>query len=136
MAAYSHDPDMSDAAFRAMLGKRVLGDAATEQAIDDLLALEAIFASERTWYQPSPVVSIERITSLEQAGALSNERRARYREQLGQLTAIVSRYRDAKNDGERKLFTTADWVVRQWQGDARKLLYGDESRSKCQAGAE
>jgi hypothetical protein len=136
MAAYSHDPDMSDAAFRAMLGKRVLEEGAKEQAINDLLALEAIFASERTWYQPSPVVSIERITSLEQAGALSNERRARYREQLDQLTAIASRYSDAKSDGERKLFRTADWIVRQWDGNARKLLHGDESRSKCQAGAE
>jgi hypothetical protein len=136
MAAYSHDPDMNNAAFRAILGKTVLGESATEQAIDDLLALEAIYASERTWYQPSPVVSVERITALEKSGALNDERRARYREQLDQLATIASRYRNAKNDGERKLFATADWVVRQWKGDSRKLLQADETRPQCQAGAE
>ena len=29
----------------------------TPQAVDDLLTLQAVFATERTWCQPSPVVS-------------------------------------------------------------------------------
>jgi hypothetical protein len=125
MATYSHDPDTSDAAFRAMLGRNVLGDGATEQAIDDLLLLQAIYATERTWYQPSPVVSVERCAALEKAGVLNNERRVRYREHLEQLAAIASRYRDATTGGERKLFAAADWVVRKWDVEAGKLLNAD-----------
>lgn len=127
MAAYSQDPDTSDAAFRAMLAERVLGrkdvdSKATAAAIDDLLTLQSIYATERTWWQPSPVVSVERCRALHEAGQLSAERSARYVEQINQLTAIAARYDKASAVGERKLSEAADLVLRQWDAEAWKLL--------------
>ena len=43
-----------------MLGQEVFGNATTPQLVDDLLELQAAFAMERSWCQPSPVVSPER----------------------------------------------------------------------------
>jgi hypothetical protein len=53
---------------------------------------------------------------------MTAERSAQYVEQLNRLTTIAMRYDKATSAGERKLLATADWVVRQWDAEARKLL--------------
>ena len=52
--AFSRDPDLSFEEFEKRLGREVFGAGATPQAVEDLLELQAAFARERTWSQPSP----------------------------------------------------------------------------------
>ena len=60
----------------------------TPQAVDDLLELQAVFATERTWCQPSPLVSPERVRAMKDRGELTPEKRAEYRAALDRLRAI------------------------------------------------
>lgn len=124
--AFAGDPDLSNQAFRCLLGQEILGEAATEDAIDDLLLLQSIFASERTWYQPSPVVSVARCRAMHETGQLTAEKRAAYRTQIEQLRLIAARNSPGKSHGQQKLAATADWVVQQWSSDALRMLQPSE----------
>ena len=68
--------------FKAILKKEVLGDVATEQAVDDLLDVQAVFATERTWCQPSPLVSPDRVRATAAQGKLTPQKRSEYRAAL------------------------------------------------------
>src|SRR5262245_10401434 len=118
--AYTRDPDLSDAEFRALLGRELFGTAATPEAIADALALQGVFAAERTWCQPAPPVSPERVQAMKAAGQLTDRRRAEYRAALGRLRDMALRY--GKQGGAfAELSRTAEWVTAQWAGDTEKL---------------
>ena len=65
---FSRNPDLPFERYKEILGREVFGEASTPQAVDDLLELQAAFATERTWCQPSPLVSPERVRAMK-AGA-------------------------------------------------------------------
>src|SRR5262249_57492733 len=88
--------------YKAILGREVLGEAATEQAVDDLLELQAVFAAERTWCQPSPVVSPDRVRAMEAQGRLTPQKRAEYRTALERLRRIEGRHRPPGPGGAQK----------------------------------
>jgi len=90
--AYARDPDLPDAEFRAMLGKELFGDGATPEAIGDALALQEVFAAGRTWCQPAPPASPERVRAMKAAGRLTDGKRAENRAALGRLRDIAHRY--------------------------------------------
>ena len=81
-----------------------------------LLELQAAFNSERTWCQPSPLVSPERVRAMRAQGTLTPQKRAEYRAALDRLRAIEARHREPKSDGEKELHRVAQWVVDRWQG--------------------
>jgi hypothetical protein len=118
---FSRDPDLPFEGYRAILGREVFGEAATESLINDLLEVQAAFATERTWCQPSPVVSPDRVRAMKVQGQLTPRKRAGYRAALDRLRQIEQRHHEPKSDGERELVRIARWVVDEWQGEADLL---------------
>ncbi len=118
---FSRDPDLSFERFRSILGKEVFGISSTEQAVDDLFEIQAAFAAERTWCQPSPLVSPDRVRAMAAQGKLTPKKRAEYRAGLERIRQIEARHRDPKSDGEKELHRIARWVVDQWRADGRLL---------------
>lgn len=118
---YTRDPDLPEAAFRAILGKELFGDAAVPEAVTDALALQEVFATDRTWCQPAPVVSPERVKAMQAAGRLTGRRRAKYLAALRRVRDIEGRYRE-KGEAFAELHRVARWVTTQWAGGAETLL--------------
>lgn len=75
---FSRNPDLTFDQYKERLGREVFGDAASPQDVDDLLALQAIFATERTWCQPAPVVCPERVRAMKAQGTLTPKKRDEY----------------------------------------------------------
>jgi hypothetical protein len=119
---FSRNPDLSLGAYKAILGRELFGAASTPQAVDDALELQAALNSERTWCQPSPLVSPERVRAMASQGKLTPPKRAEYRAALDRLRAIETRHRDPKSDGERELRRIARWVLDRWEGGGDRLL--------------
>jgi hypothetical protein len=119
---FSHDPDLPFDRYKEVLGKAVLGKAATPEAVDDVLAIQAVFATERTWCQPSPLVSPDRVRAMSRRGELTPEKRAEYRRALDRVREIERRHRGPNSEGEKELHRIARWVLDRWAGEDGKLL--------------
>ena len=98
----------------------MFGPGATPQAVDDLLELQAVFARERTWCQPSPVVAPERVRALKQQGQLGAARAAGYRAALDRLRGVERRSRGSGATAE--VNRIARWVLDRWAGEGAALL--------------
>ncbi len=118
---FSRDPNLTFERYRTILGKEVFGEAATERAVDDLLELQAAFVTERTWCQPSPLVSPDRVRAMESQGKLTPQKRADYRAALGRLRDIEQRHREPRSDGERELHRIARWVIDRWRAEGKRI---------------
>ena len=122
---FSRNPDLSFEAYKEVLSRDFFGAASTPQAVDDLLELQAIFAAERTWCQPSPLVSPERVRAMRTQGTLTPQKRAEYLAALGRLREIEARHRGPKSEGEKELGRVARWVLDRWQGEGTLLREPD-----------
>ena len=91
----------------------------TPQVVDDLLELQAIFAMERTWCQPSPVVCPERVRAMKAQGRLTPEKRDQYSTALSKLADIQQRNQDAAGEGQHQLREITQWVLGQWTEENR-----------------
>ncbi|WP_165069649.1 hypothetical protein [Paludisphaera rhizosphaerae] len=121
---FSRNPDLDFNAFRATLGRERLGAADSPQAVDDLLALQSLFNAGRTWCQPAPIASPDRVRAMTSPGELPASRRAEIRADLDRLQAIASRHVEPRSDGERELLHVARWVLSLW-GPAERGLLGE-----------
>ena len=119
---FSRNPDLAFEAFRTILGSDLFGAASDPQAVDDVLGLQAAFNSERTWCQPSPLASPERVRAMAAQGKLTPQKRGEYRAALDRLRTIEVRHREPGSDGERELHRIARWVLDRWGEEGRKLL--------------
>ncbi|MCC7335601.1 MAG: hypothetical protein IT422_10905 [Pirellulaceae bacterium] len=119
---FSSNPNASNEQFRAEIGREYFDDRVDEQNIDDLLAIQDIFALERTWYQPSPIVCIERCRALKDAGGLTPETRKLYLDRLNKLKEIAERHEHSEHTTEREMCHLIDWVLKQWDPEAIQLL--------------
>jgi hypothetical protein len=119
---FSRNPDLAFEEYKAILGRDLFGTASTPQAIEDMLDIQAIFNSGRTWCQPSPPTSPERVRAMKDRGELTTEKRAEYRAALDGLRAIEARNRVQKWDGERELHRIARWLLDRWEGETGELL--------------
>jgi hypothetical protein len=124
---FSRNPDLSLATFKEILGREVFGPAATAQVVDDLLELQAVFATERTWCRPSPLVCPDRVRAMSDQKALSSAKRAEYRAVLDRLQSVEDRHRSPRSEGEKELHRITRWVLEQWRPENRRLL--EDSRS-------
>ncbi|HEY1378373.1 MAG TPA: hypothetical protein VGF55_16360 [Gemmataceae bacterium] len=118
---YTRDPDLSDADFRAALGRDLFGAAATPEAVEDALGLQRLLAAERTWCQAAPLANPARVAALRAGGRLTAARRAEYRAALDRVRAIERRYRGQAGP-LAELHRVAAWVAGRWNGDNGKLL--------------
>ncbi len=80
-----------------------------------------VFAAERTWRQPSPVVSPERVRAMIAQGKLTPAARKRYRAALDRLRGVAERCQGG-TPCERELLRIARWVLSRWEGENRRLL--------------
>jgi hypothetical protein len=118
---FSRNLDLPFDQYKIILGREVFGEATTPQAVDDLLTLQEVFATERTWCQPSPLVCPERVRAMKGRGELTSEKRSEYRKMLAQIREIEQRHRGQKANGERELHRIAQWVVDRWEGEGELL---------------
>ena len=72
---FSRNPDLPFDQYKEILGREVFGEASNPQAVEDLLTLQGIFATERTWCQPSPLVCPDRVRAMKDRGELTAEKR-------------------------------------------------------------
>jgi hypothetical protein len=122
---FSRDPDLPFETFRENLGREVFGEWSTPQLVDDLLAVQAAFAVERTWCQPSPLASPDRVRAMRDAGALTTERRADYAAMIRRLREIEARTARPASEGERGLNRVVAWLLGLW-GDAEESLLREQ----------
>jgi hypothetical protein len=119
---FSRNPDLPFERFKEVLGREVLGEATSPQAVDDLLELQAVFARERTWCQPSPLACPERVRAMAAQGNLTPQKRLGYQGALERLRVIDQRHREAKSNGQQELHRITRWVLDRWEGENRRLL--------------
>jgi hypothetical protein len=119
---FSRNPDLSVERYKEVLGRELFGEPDAPEAVDDLLELQALFNTERTWCQPAPLTSPERVRAMKGAGALTPSKRNEYRAALDRLQTLEARHRGAKTEGERELQRIARWVLERWGETDRKLL--------------
>ena len=118
---FARDPDLDFGAFRDLLGRELLGAAASPTAVDDLLALQAAFNGDRTWCQPSTATSPDRVRALAERDEPTAEIRAQVGATLDRLRALADRHAEPKTDGEAELLRVARWVLDRWRDDAGLL---------------
>ncbi|MGA2256844.1 MAG: hypothetical protein ABSG53_19510, partial [Thermoguttaceae bacterium] len=119
---FCRNPDLKFEEFKESLGREVFGSSSTPQFVEDVLEIQAVFATERTWCQPSPLVNPDRVQAMKAQGVLTPAKRNEYRATLAKLRGIADRHRDAKTAGERQLDRIAKWVLSQWERDNRAIL--------------
>jgi hypothetical protein len=119
---FSRNPDLPFDRYKEILGREVFGASANPQAVEDVLELQAAFNFDRTWCQPSPLASPERVREMKDRGDLTPKKRADYRAALERVRGIEQRHREPRSNGERELHRVAEWVVDRWQGEDRLLI--------------
>jgi hypothetical protein len=118
---YTQNPDLTEADFQSQLGRKLFGNLANPQAVADALTLQQVFAAERTWAQPAPLLSPQRVVAMKAAGQLTDEKRAEYRAALDRVRAIDDRYRE-KHPEYAALYRTARWITDLWRNENGELL--------------
>ncbi|WP_337176594.1 hypothetical protein [Paludisphaera sp.] len=108
---FTRDPDLDFDAFRAILGRELLGEDASPEAVDDLLALQAVLNGDRTWCQPATVASPERARAMADRGELTPERRDAIRADRDRLRAIIGRRAESRSAGGREMARVARWIL-------------------------
>jgi hypothetical protein len=119
--AYTMNPDLSDAEFRRQLGAELFGADSNADAVNDALALQEILSAERTWRQPAPIISRERVKDMQATGELRDGKRAEYRATLDRVREMAKRY-ETKHGAQGEIYRIAKWIDSQWQGENAKLL--------------
>ena len=122
---FSRDPDI---ALRGLQGERCAWRSSARTPAADrrgFADLQAVFATERTWCQPSPLVSPERVRAMKGRGELTPKKRADYRAALERVRGIEQRHREPTSHGEIELHRIAGWVIDRWEGEAGRLLDDD-----------
>lgn len=114
---FSRDPDSPFDDYKEILRLEVFGPNAEPQTVEDLLTIQAVFATDRTWCQPSPLVSPERVRAMKGRGELTPKKRADYQAALERVRGIEQRRREPTSFGEIELHRVAKWVVDRWQGE-------------------
>ena len=122
---FSRNPDLPFERYKEVLGREVFGASSKPEAVDELLMLQAVFATERTWCQPSPLVSTERVRAMKAEGTLTPRKRADYRADLDRLRGIKRQHQEPKSDAEKELHRIAGRVLDRWGEEDRRLLEND-----------
>jgi hypothetical protein len=121
---YTANPDLSDAALQAVLGRELFGPEWQPAQVEDTLELCRVFGTDRDWSVPAPLTTPGLVESRRKSGRLDAKKRAFLRDQLARVRAIAARHRDAKTAGGRELARIAQWLTDPWQGANTAFLEG------------
>ncbi len=120
---FSKEPQLSIEEFKKRLGLEVFGANETLPGlVDDLLLLQRAFFNGRTWCQPSPLASPERVRVELMAGRVKASQLVAYRSALQELEATTARHADSSNAARREMHRIGKWVLDQWRGTNMDLL--------------
>jgi hypothetical protein len=119
---FSQRPDLSVADFKTRLGRDIFGPSFQPAWIDDLLQLHRIFFTGRTWTQPAPLASPDRVRIDIAAGRIKADTLAGYSASLQTLQQIAHRHQNTDHPSRRDLHRIATWIVGQWTGPNAQLL--------------
>ena len=70
---------------------------------------------ERTWCQPSPLTSPERVRAMRLAGKLTPRKQAEYLAMLNRVGEVLGRYPSPRSEGERGMVKICRWILDQWK---------------------
>lgn len=118
---FARNPDLPFEGYRDILGRELFGAASTPQDVDDALTLQAALNDRRTWCQPSPLASPDRVRAMADRGEWTASKRAELRGALGRLRDVEERHRRPKSDGEREIQRIARWLLDRWCGQESLL---------------
>jgi hypothetical protein len=121
---YAANPDLSEAALHAALGRELFGPKWQPAQVEDALELCRVFGTDRDWTVPAPLTASGLVESRRKSGRLDAKNRAFLRDQLAQVRAIATRNRDAKSTGACDLARIAQWLSEQWP-EANAALLAD-----------
>jgi hypothetical protein len=121
---YAANPDLSEAALHAALGRELFGPKWQPAQVEDALELCRVFGTDRDWTVPAPLTASGLVESRRKSGRLDAKKRAFLRDQLAQVRAIATRNRDAKSTGACDLARIAQWLSEQWP-EANAALLAD-----------
>jgi hypothetical protein len=119
---YSANPDLSDDALHAALGRELFGRHWQAAQVEDTLELCRVFGTDRDWSVPAPLTTLGLVESRRKVGRLDAKKLAFLREQLGRVHQIAARHRTATTPGGRELTRIAQWLGDQWQGANAAIL--------------
>jgi hypothetical protein len=119
---FSRNPDLPFDAFKHILGRDLFGPVSPRHAVEDAIELQAALNFQRTWCQPSPLASPERVRAMKDHGELTAEKRSTYRAALDRLHELEERHSMPRSESERELHTTVSWLLSRWTADERRLL--------------
>jgi len=122
---YWKNPDLPMTDFRRVVGRALFGDERDVESVEDAFKLVRVFAMERNWSTPPPLTTPGLVQARAEQGQLKPEQKASYRKTLEELKQMSAKYKDAQQPGQRELHRIANWVVKQWDGENRKLLHSD-----------
>ena len=111
---FSRNPDLPFETYKQILGRDLFGSVSTPRLIDDALNLQAILNFQRTWCQPSPLTSPERVRAMKMRGELTSQKRSDYRAALDRLKNIEQMHRESRSSGEKELHRITNWVLNLW----------------------
>lgn len=114
---FTANPDLTDAALRARLGRELFGPDWQTRQIDDLFFLFQVFNTDRDWAVPGALTSPGLVRNRAERGRLDAKKRALLRAQLDEVHAIAARHKDAVTQGAKDLHRIAQWLADQWAPD-------------------
>jgi hypothetical protein len=119
---FSQDPALSFDAFKRRLGRDVFGGDFEAAWIDDLLLLRRAFFEGRTWYQPAPLASPDRVRLDRAAGRLKPPALAALGAMLTEVERLTARHAHAETAARRDAHRIGRWLLDRWTAAERELL--------------
>ncbi|TDE02221.1 hypothetical protein [Jiangella asiatica] len=119
---YSRNPDLSDDAFRVLLGQAVFGDSATDQDIDDLLSMHDAYYFGKSLFSPAAQADPLILRHNLERGIMSSDDLRRVHDGLEALPAVTHRLRTSPNPAVRHLSRHAELITKNWRPADRELL--------------
>lgn len=119
---FSKDPALSFEAFKERLARDVFGPNSEPAWTDDLLLLNRLLFKGRTWTQPAPLASPDRVRIEIAAGRTKPSALDEYCASLQQLREMTTRHADSSHPARCDLHRIGQWLLDQWTGPNLELL--------------
>lgn len=129
--AYSQNPELTELQFRQALATSLCTNASDQpeslrqQIVDDVLFLQSVFNTRRSWCQPGLLASPERVEVLVRQNQLDEQTRTLLRDQLDHVRHLKERYR-GNTPVEAELSTIAAWLLAKWPAKSEEILQRNE----------
>jgi hypothetical protein len=113
---FTQDPGLSDAAFRATLGKEIFAMPTSEQKANDLLFVQECWFSGADWFTPGIFHRPADLPARAQREKWPVERMQSFRTGVERLRQIGKTYQSATQANEKEMARIATHIVGVWDG--------------------